>query len=99
MAKRRVPGWLALTLTPMAGASLWTAGAGATLMIAMAALAAAIGAVASALAPYLPAWCRERSRARVRRAAIEHKLTVDEAVALMREDHPRDKTKQSASLD
>jgi hypothetical protein len=46
-------------------------------------IAAATATFASALAPHLPALCRERSYARVRQAAMEHKLSVGEAVTLI----------------
>lgn len=94
MSTRRSPNWLALSLTPVAGAG--ASGVGATLhvhggmnsgavivMTVIVTIAAAIAAFAAALAPCLPALCRERSHARVRRAAMEHKLSVGEAVTLI----------------
>jgi hypothetical protein len=69
MPPRRGPNWLALSLTPIAGAGVCGAGAilhvngqvspgVVTLMIVMAAIItviAAIASIASALAPHLPA--------------------------------------------
>jgi hypothetical protein len=97
MPARQGPDWLALRLTPIAGASACGVGAilhvngevsagAVTLMIVMAAIVtvvAMIASIARALAPHLAALWRERSHARVRRAVIEHKLSADEAVALI----------------
>jgi hypothetical protein len=94
MSMRRGPNWLALSLTPVAGAG--ASGVGATLhvhggmnsgavivMTVIVTIMAALATFASALAPRLPALCRERSHARVRQAAMEHKLSVEDAATLI----------------